>query len=150
MQELSVHSPLGPLTVTEQDGAVVALGWGRSRRSQETGLLCLARDQLGEYFDGRRSEFDLPLEPSGTPFQRSVWSALLDIPHGSTESYAGVARTIGSGARAVGGACARNPIPILIPCHRVLGSNGALGGYSGAEGIESKRYLLRLEGGRAS
>ena len=79
-----------------------------------------------------------------------MWSALHDIPHGSTESYAGVARTIGSGARAVGGACARNPIPILIPCHRVLGSNGALGGYSGAEGIESKRYLLRLEGGRAS
>lgn len=149
MQELSVHSPLGPLTVAERDGAIVALGWGWSRNSEETDLLCLARAQLGEYFDGTRSEFNLPLEPSGTPFQRSVWSRLRDIPYGGTESYGSVARSIGTAPRAIGGACARNPIPILIPCHRVLGSNGAMGGYSGAEGIDSKHYLLRLEGGRA-
>lgn len=149
MRELSVDSPLGPLTVAERDGAIVALGWGRSRNSQETGLLCLARAQLGEYFDGARSEFNLPLEPAGTPFQRSVWSRLRDIPYGGTESYGSVARSIGTAPRAIGGACARNPIPILIPCHRVLGSNGAMGGYSGAGGIESKHYLLRLEGGRA-
>ncbi len=148
MQELSVHSPLGPLTVVEQDGAIVALEWGWSRESEETGLLCLAREQLGEYFAGTRSVFDLPLKPSGTPFQRSVWSRLCDIRYGGTESYGSVARSIGTAARAIGGACARNPIPILIPCHRVLGSNGAVGGYSGGEGIESKHYLLQLEGGR--
>ncbi len=146
MQKLSVHSPLGPLTVTEQDGAITALDWGWSREAEETGLLCLARKQIGEYFDGTRSAFNLPLEPSGTPFQRSVWSRLLDIPYGSTESYGALARSIGTAARAIGGACARNPIPILIPCHRVLGSNGAVGGYSGGDGIESKHYLLRLEG----
>lgn len=149
MEELCVHSPLGPLTVVEQDGAIVALDWGWSRESEETGLLCLAREQIGEYFDGTLSAFNLPLEPSGTPFQRSVWSALLDIPYGGTESYGSVARSIGTAARAIGGACARNPIPILIPCHRVLGSNGALGGYSGGEGIASKHYLLRLEGAQA-
>ncbi len=146
MQELSVHSPLGPLTLTEQDGAIVALGWGWAREAEETGLLRLAREQLGEYFDGARSDFNLPLEPSGTPFQRSVWSHLLEIPYGGTESYGSVARSIGTAARAIGGACARTPIPILIPCHRVLGSNGAVGGYSGGDGIESKHYLLRLEG----
>ena len=149
MQELSVHSPLGPLTLTEQDGAITALGWGSSREPEETGLLCLAREQLGEYFDGKRSVFNLPLMPSGTPFQRTVWSRLCDIPYGGTESYGNVAHSIGTAARAIGGACARNPIPILIPCHRVLGANGALGGYSGGEGIDSKQYLLRLEDGRA-
>ena len=149
MQELSVHSPLGPLTVAERDGAIVALRWGWSRDSEETDLLCLAREQLGKYFDGTRSAFDLPLEPSGTPFQRSVWSRLCDIPYGGTESYGSVARSIVTAPRAIGGACARNPIPILIPCHRVLGSSGALGGYSGGEmGIDSKHYLLQLEGGR--
>jgi methylated-DNA-[protein]-cysteine S-methyltransferase len=147
MAKLSVHSPLGPLTLTEQDGAITALDWGWSREAEETGLLCLAREQLGEYFDGTRPAFNLPLAPAGTSFQRAVWQHLCDIPYGSTESYGSVARGIGTAARAIGGACAQNPIPILIPCHRVLGANGALGGYSGGEGIDSKQYLLRLEDG---
>ncbi len=146
MSALSMHSPLGPLTVAEEDGAIVALDWGWSPDSEETGLLCLVRSQLGEYFDGMRQSFNLALAPRGTPFQRQVWARLMDIPYGQTESYAGIARVTDSGPRAIGTACATNPIPILIPCHRVVGRDGALTGYSGGDGIGSKQYLLRLEG----
>lgn len=147
MADLSFHSPLGPVTVTEQDGVIVSLGWGWKKETEETGVLCLARDQVGEYFDGSRADFSLPLAPRGTAFQRSVWSRMLRIPYGGTESYGDVARAVGSGARAVGTACAKNPIPILIPCHRVVGQNGALTGYSGADGLGGKKFLLDLEGG---
>lgn len=149
MASLSFHSPLGPLTLAEADGAIVALGWGWDTNSEETGLLCLARDQLGDYFDGTRTDFAFPLTPTGTSFQRSVWSRMLDIPYGRTESYGDVARAVSSGPRAVGTACARNPIPILIPCHRVVGQNGGMGGYSGADGLGAKKYLLDLERGTA-
>jgi methylated-DNA-[protein]-cysteine S-methyltransferase len=146
MADLSFHSPLGPVTVTEQDGVIVSLGWGWNKETEETGVLCLARDQMGEYFDGGRADFSLPLAPRGTAFQRSVWSRMLRIPYGGTESYGDVARAVGSGARAVGTACAKNPIPILIPCHRVVGQNGSLTGYSGADGLDGKKFLLDLEG----
>ena len=147
MPSLSVHSPLGPLTITEQDAVIVALSWGWSRDSEETVLLCLARDQLDAYFNGAREGFRLPLAPPGSAFQRSVWSRMISIPYGDTESYGAVAAAVGSAPRAVGSACAANPIPILIPCHRVVGKGGALTGYSGAEGIGSKHYLLQLESG---
>lgn len=146
MPTLSIHSPLGPLTVAEEDGAITALDWGWSPESEETELLARARDQLNEYFDGTRKVFDLPLAPRGTPFQQAVWDRMRDIPFGQAESYGDIARGIGSGPRAVGSACAGNPIPILIPCHRVVGTGGALGGYSGGDGIGSKQYLLQLEG----
>jgi methylated-DNA-[protein]-cysteine S-methyltransferase len=146
MPTLSIHSPLGPLTVTEQDGAVTVLDWGWSEDAEKTPLLCRARDQLAEYFDGMREDFDLPLAPDGTPFQQAVWTRMRDIPFGRAESYGDIAHEIGSGPRAVGSACAGNPIPILIPCHRVVGHNGALGGYSGGDGVGSKQYLLNLEG----
>ncbi len=151
MPAISVHSPLGPVTVTEEDGAIVSLDWGwltdaaDTSDSWESGLLCLARDQLREYFDGARIGFALPLAPRGTTFQRTVWSRMLNIPYGRTESYGGMARTIGSGPRAVGTACAKNPIPILIPCHRVVGRNGDLTGYSGGGGLGTKKSLLDLE-----
>ena len=148
MPGMSFHSPLGPITVTEEDGAIVSLAWGwlaDAADTWETGLLYLARDQFRAYFDGERTAFALPLAPRGTAFQRTVWSHMLNIPYGQTESYAGMARTIGGGPRAVGMACAKNPVPILIPCHRVVGQNGDLTGYSGGDGICTKKDLLDLE-----
>lgn len=145
MLGVSLHSPLGPITVTEDGGTIVSLAWGWSPDAEETGLLCLARKQLEEYFNGGRTDFTLPLAPPGTAFQRTVWSQMLSIPYGETNSYSGMARAIGSGARAVGTACAKNPVPILIPCHRVVGQNGCLTGYSGGDGLATKKYLLDLE-----
>ncbi|MBM3951363.1 MAG: methylated-DNA--[protein]-cysteine S-methyltransferase [Rhodospirillales bacterium] len=109
-------------------------------------LLERAARQLQEYFDGRRKKFDLRFRPAGTPFQRKVWARLAAIPYGKVETYGAIAKKLGSAPRAVGGACGANPIPILIPCHRVLGANGGLGGYSGAGGVATKRFLLAQEG----
>jgi methylated-DNA-[protein]-cysteine S-methyltransferase len=146
MPQLSLHTPLGDLTLSEEDGAIVALDWGRGRDQDATALLTRARDQLQDYFDGTRTAFDLPLAPHGTEFQRKVWDALCAIPAGQTRSYADIARQVGCrAARAIGQANGANPIPILIPCHRVVAANGALGGYSGGEGEATKRYLLDLE-----
>jgi methylated-DNA-[protein]-cysteine S-methyltransferase len=145
MPQLSLHTPLGALTVSEEDGAIVALDWGWGRDQAPTPLLLRARDALQTYFDGDPAPFDLPLAPRGTPYQRRVWSALCAIPRGQTRSYAAIAATAGGSARSVGQANAANPIPILIPCHRVVGSLGP-GGYSGAGGLDTKHYLLALEG----
>lgn len=146
MPQLSLHTPLGDLTVSEEEGAIVALDWGRGRDQAETALLRRARDQLQDYFDGARTVFDLPLAPHGTNFQRRVWDALRAIPAGQTRTYADIAREIGCRApRAIGQANGANPIPILIPCHRVVAADGTLGGYSGGEGAATKRYLLDLE-----
>jgi methylated-DNA-[protein]-cysteine S-methyltransferase len=145
MPQLSFLTPLGALTLSEEEGAIVALDWGRGRDQEETPLLVAAREQLQDYFDGRRTEFDLPLAPFGTAYQKRVWAALRAIPPGETRSYAELAAGLGSVARAVGQANGSNPIPIIIPCHRVVGAGGALGGYSGGEGAATKRYLLDLE-----
>ncbi|WP_419898443.1 methylated-DNA--[protein]-cysteine S-methyltransferase [Roseomonas sp. USHLN139] len=145
MPQLSFLTPLGPLTLSEDEGAIVALDWGRGRDQEETPLLVMAREQVQDYFDGQRTVFDLPLAPYGTPYQKRVWAALQAIPAGETRSYAQLAASIGSVARAVGQANGCNPIPIIIPCHRVVGAGGALGGYSGGEGAPTKRYLLDLE-----
>lgn len=146
MPQLSLHTPLGELTVTEEDGALVSLDWGRGRDQEPTPLLVEARAQLHDWLDGARDGFDLPLAPRGTPFQRRVWDALLAIPRGEVRTYGDLARALGTAARAVGGAVGANPLPILIPCHRVVAGGGALGGYSGGEGESTKRHLLRLEG----
>lgn len=146
MPQISILTPLGDLTVSEDEGKIVAVDWGRGSVQERTPLLDRARDQLQEYFDGERLEFDLPLAPDGTAFQQKVWAALTRIPPGETRSYADIARDVGCrAARAIGQANGRNPIPIIIPCHRVVGANGALGGYSGGEGPATKRYLLDLE-----
>ncbi len=138
-------TPLGDITLSEEEGAIVALDWGRGRDQTPTPLLREARDQLHDYFDGRRLAFQLPLAPHGTPFQKRVWAALTRIPPGETRSYADIAREIASAPRAVGQANGRNPIPILIPCHRVVAADGALGGYSGLDGPATKRFLLDHE-----
>jgi methylated-DNA-[protein]-cysteine S-methyltransferase len=142
-------SPVGRLTVTERDGAIVALGWDRAdgEPESETAVLAQARVELGEYFAGARRAFDLPLAPAGTPFMRRIWRALEKIPYGQTRTYGQLARNAGSGARAVGLACGRNPIAILIPCHRVVAADGKLTGYSGGAGVATKRALLDLESG---
>lgn len=145
MPQLSLLTNLGDLTISEDDGAIVALDWGRGRDQEETPLLRRARDQLQAYFDGKRLSFDLPLAPHGSDFQKRVWSALCAIPPGETRSYADIARAIGSAPRAVGGANGANPIPIIIPCHRVVAADGSLGGYSGGDGPATKRFLLDLE-----
>jgi len=144
MPQLSLHSPLGDVTVSEEEGAVVALDWGWGRDQQETSLLRTARAQLYSYFDRELTAFDLPLAPRGTMFQQRVWQALRGIPYGQTRSYAGLAASLRSAPRAVGQANAANPIPIIIPCHRVVAANG-LGGYSGGDGLSTKRALLELE-----
>lgn len=144
MPQLSLHSPVGDITVSEDDGAIVALDWGWGRDQTETALLVEARRQLQDYFDGDRLNFDLPLAPHGTEYRRRVWDALRRIPAGETLSYAQLAALAGGSARSIGAAMATNPIPILIPCHRVVASSG-LGGYSGGDGLPTKRFLLGLE-----
>ncbi len=145
MPQLSLQSPVGPLTATEENGAIVALDWGWGRDQVPTPMLEQALAALNAYFDGDTAPIDLPMQPRGTPFQQSVWRAMSDIPYGETRTYGALARQTGGIARAVGVACGANPIPILIPCHRVVAQNG-LGGYSGDGGIETKVALLRLEG----
>jgi len=149
MPHLTLHSPIGELTLFEADGAIVALDWGRAGGGDDaprTALLREAAEQLQDYFDGQRLHFDLPLAPAGTEFRRRVWASLCRIPPGETRSYLDIARDIGCRApRAIGQANGANPIPILIPCHRVIAANGGIGGYSGGEGLATKRYLLALE-----
>jgi methylated-DNA-[protein]-cysteine S-methyltransferase len=144
MPQLSLHTPLGALTLSEEDGAIVALDWGWGRDQTETDLLLRGRTQLHEYFDGSPQAFDLPLSPAGSAYRQNVWKALRRIPFGQTRSYAEIAAAAGGSPRSVGGANGANPIPIIIPCHRVIASTG-LGGYSGGDGLSTKRYLLALE-----
>lgn len=146
MPQHSFNSPLGALTVTEEDGALVSLDWGWACQTEQTPLLLEAQAQLDAYFDRKLTIFDLPMAPHGTAFQERVWAALTMIPYGETRSYGALAAQLGSGARAIGTACGLNPLPILIPCHRILAADGGLGGYSGDDGVETKRRLLRLEG----
>jgi len=148
---VTVPSPLGMLTVTEEDGAITRLRWrGKVATVAPTPLLAEAARQLAAYFDKSLKDFDLPLRPEGSPFQQAVWQAMCRIPSGSTRSYGAIGAEVGAPARAVGGACGTNPIPIIIPCHRILATGGALGGYSGQGGNETKLFLLALEGAEAA
>jgi methylated-DNA-[protein]-cysteine S-methyltransferase len=144
-QRLTVGTPSGPVTVTAEDDAIVAVSWG-GRGSDDTPLLREAGRQLTEYFAGERRAFDLPLRPQGTEFHMAVWREMLAIPYGQTKSYGDLAKATGGIARAVGTACGANPIPIFIPCHRVLAADRQLGGFSGGRGPETKAFLLTLEG----
>lgn len=150
MAHLTIASLLGPLTLFDEKGALVAVEWGTAREGAPTPLLREAERQLTAYFERRLQVFDIPLKPRGTPFQVGVWNAMLRIPFGRTQSYGTLARALGTGSRAVASACGRNPLPIFIPCHRVVGQGPGgqvrLGGYSGGEGPETKRFLLGLEG----
>jgi methylated-DNA-[protein]-cysteine S-methyltransferase len=153
-----IDSPVGDLRLVAQDGAITAIDFmpalyaegrrQRGERSDSDPLLIECARQLAEYFAGDRIFFDLPLAPGGTPFQERVWEQLQKIEYGTTCSYGEIAGRLamtGHGARAVGLANGRNPIPIVIPCHRVIGANGTLTGYAG--GLERKTTLLGLESG---
>lgn len=152
MPSLSIPSPVGQLTIEEEDDRIVAIRWGdgvagSGGRSGSNGspLLAEAARQLAAYFDGTLARFDLPLAPQGSPFEQRVWQTMLQIPYGETRSYGELATAIDSAPRAVGRACGKNPIPVVIPCHRVLAKSG-LGGYSGDGGLATKSRLLALEG----
>ena len=142
--------PQGRMTIVDGGGAVVRIGFGvldvEGSAHSPTAHTNEAATQLMEYFAGKRRTFSLPLAPKGTPFQKEVWQALSSIPYGQTRSYADIAAQVGrpKAYRAVGMANNRNPIPIVIPCHRVVGSSGDMVGY--AYGTKIKRYLLELEG----
>jgi methylated-DNA-[protein]-cysteine S-methyltransferase len=153
-----VVSPCGPLTLVAADGVLTALYMTEQRHRPDqvtfgervgTGVAPFAEvaAQLKEYFAGRRTTFELPLNLVGTPFQQRVWTALLDIPYGETVSYGELAGELGqpTASRAVGLANGKNPVGIIVPCHRVVGSKGDLTGYGG--GLERKRYLLEFERG---
>jgi methylated-DNA-[protein]-cysteine S-methyltransferase len=152
----TVESPIGELLLVGDGELLRGLHFQEGRRPVRIGEswkraeepFARVRDQLGEYFAGERVEFELPAAGAGTPFQRRVWAALSRIPYGETVSYGELARRIGrpAASRAVGMANGRNPISIIIPCHRVIGSDGALTGYGG--GVERKRFLLELEASR--
>ena len=144
--------PFGRFGVEEKEGAVTHLylnpaGAVLPAEERETPLLAEAMRQLAEYFAGERREFELPLAPEGTPFMRRVWAELVKVSYGATATYGEIAERIGNpgGSRAVGLANNRNPIAIIIPCHRIIGSSGKLVGYAG--GVELKERLLALESG---
>ncbi len=141
-----MHSPLGDLTLSEDDGKIVAVDWGWGRDQDATPVLKKAKAQLEDYFDGKLTKFDLPLAPFGSDFQKKVWRLMLRIPYGKTQTYGALAAKLDGSAQSVGTACGRNPLPILIPCHRVVAAGGKLGGYSGAGGLDTKTALLQLEG----
>jgi methylated-DNA-[protein]-cysteine S-methyltransferase len=145
MNSLSISSPVGNLVLDEQDGAIVAIRWAEGVGGNGSPLLAEAARQIDAYFAAKLKGFDLPLRPAGSVFERRVWDAMLRIPYGETRCYGDLAGELGSAARAVGGACGKNPIPIVIPCHRVLGK-GWMGGYSGAGGLKTKQALLAIEG----
>ena len=144
MPQISLHTPVGDVSVSEEDGAIVSVDWGWGSRQSETRLLRRACDQLHKSFDQELSEFDLPLAPAGSLYQQRVWQALCAIPYGATKTYLDIARVAGGSPRSVGQANGNNPIPILIPCHRVVATTH-IGGYSGGDGLDTKRWLLALE-----
>ena len=156
LHQTTMQTPIGELVLVASDSGLreirLPLGTRPARRADDdadTPVLAETRRQLDEYFRGERRDFDLPLDVDGSPFQREVWDALVRIPYGATESYGQLAERVGrpGAARAVGGANGRNPLPIVVPCHRVIGASGALTGYGGPsqEGIAMKRWLIDHE-----
>jgi methylated-DNA-[protein]-cysteine S-methyltransferase len=145
-----VESPVGRLALQADNEVLTGVRWAspgeRSRDRTPSAVLDEAARQLDRYFARKLRRFDLPLAARGTDFQNRVWAMMRDIPYGETATYGGMAMALGSGPRAVGMACATNPIPIVVPCHRVLGSGGKEGGFSGGRGLSTKRQLLALEG----
>ena len=142
---LTVEGPLGPVTIRERDGAITAIDFRDGFDQRPTALLRAAAQQIAEYFDGSRTVFDLPLAAPVSSFQGEMREAMMAIPYGETQSYGELSALLGSNPRAVGQACGGNPIPIVVPCHRVLAANGRLGGYSAGKGRDTKRWLLGHE-----
>lgn len=146
--EALIATPIGMIRITGDDLALASIriepNSGAVSRGT-AGAVRAAADQLLGWFAGERRTFDLPLAPAATPRGAALRQGIVDISYGETDSYGDIARRIGSAARAIGQACARNPFPIVVPCHRVLGSGGAIGHYSAGEGVATKRWLLEFE-----
>ncbi len=146
---LTIQTPTGPMTITQDGDAITRVVWGGVDAQDDTSLLRRAEAQINEYFDGSRTEFDLPLWVEGSDFQRAVCDVMSAIPFGETLTYGDISKQLNIPAQAIGQACGGNPIPLIIPCHRVLAASG-LGGFSGdgggLSGIELKVQLLRHEG----
>lgn len=149
-----LDSPVGRLALEADGDQLVGVRWtspaetgdGKTSIGKPAPVLKEAARQLDGYFAKKLKRFDLPLAERGTPFQKRVWAMMRDIPFGETATYGGFAMALASGPRAVGMACGRNPIPIITPCHRVMGSGGREGGFSGGRGLPTKRQLLAIEG----
>jgi methylated-DNA-[protein]-cysteine S-methyltransferase len=147
---MRVATAIGELLVAETDNHITHVTWiGQANADlptePQTPLLAEAARQLRAYGEGNLQDFDLPVRPEGSPFQQSVWQQMQMIPYGETRTYGDLAGALNSAARAVGRACGANPIPVIIPCHRVMGQNGKLTGFSGGEGVATKAELLALE-----
>ena len=146
---ITIESPIGRLTIQEEDGFLTNILFGESDRPSKNSIISpiiqKTINELEEYFMGRRKTFSIPLKPKGTEFQQKVWEALTKIPYKQTRSYKEIANAVNCpmGSRAVGNANNRNPLPIIIPCHRVIGANGLLVGYAG--GLDIKQRLLKIE-----
>ncbi len=145
----TIDTPVGPVRITVAGGVVAAVDHVQDPADDalpQDKLLRKAIRQIEQYFAGKRRRFDLPMAPAASPFQARVRQAVIDIPYGEAASYGGVAHILNSGPRAVGQACGRNDLVLLVPCHRVIGAGGTLGGYGSTSGLERKRRLLEFEG----
>ena len=145
MFQLSFSSPIGPLTLVQDGEDITRLLWQSPGNGKGSLELFRAKDQINNYFKGTSKNFSLSLRPYGTKFQNRVWSVLMAIPYGKVKTYGEVARTLKTSPRAIGNACGKNPIPLIIPCHRVVGASGSLTGYSGGNGPKTKAFLLEHE-----
>ena len=143
----TTESPIGRLAIHTRGDAIVVLDWVTTDPARpKTALEAEATYQLAAYFAGKLKSFDLPLAPDGTLHQKKVWAEMSRVPFGSLRTYGDLAKIIGSGAQAIGTACSKNPIPIIVPCHRIVATGGGIGGYSGHGGVSTKQTLLALEG----
>jgi methylated-DNA-[protein]-cysteine S-methyltransferase len=145
LNSIHLQSPFGSINVFERQERIISLEWGDEVQGNLSYVLIEARNQLKAYFNCRLKVFDLPLSIHGSDFQKNVCRLILQIPFGGTQTYGDLATILNSSPRPVGGACGRNKIPIIIPCHRVMGLNKNLTGFSGAGGIKTKEALLRHE-----
>ncbi len=148
MNIASLHNTLGWFSLVEEDGQITQLLWKDRTQGFRSDVLKEGLNQLEAYFAGRLTNFDLPLAPKGTDFQQQVYQVMQDIPFGEVLTYGQVAKKLGVPAQPIGQACGSNPIPVIIPCHRIVGT-GNLGGFSGLGGVEMKVQLLRHEGANA-
>jgi methylated-DNA-[protein]-cysteine S-methyltransferase len=144
--KLSFQTAIGPITLESDGDNILSLSFESSNGRYEIPALLHAKREIMEYLDGKRKEFSVPVKPKGTEYQKRVWNAALRVPYGETRTYSWIARMAGGSPRSAGNALGANPIPIIIPCHRVISKNGGLGGYSG--GLRIKEFLLELEGNR--
>lgn len=152
MGQSSITTPVGTLTLSSNGRAITRVTWFRAGddvgNADSDPILEAAKAEIDQYFSGRLTEFQTPVHLEGSPLQLSVWQAMRTIPFGQVLTYGDVAKAVGSEPQAVGTACGQNPIPVIVPCHRIVGAGGKLTGFSGGNGIETKAYLLDLESGQ--